>query len=1249
MIGVLVFLIFIAISFFIGFRFGRRGTGPHSEALQKARADAWGQGYNAAVAYLKDQEDAQPHAPPAAVQPTAPASGAAPTASPAAAGIPALQRTPVIQRVPTPVQPPAPPRKVLSKRERELRNINITLYVAALLIVAAGALFLNFALPPTAKIVALFCLAAAFYGGGLIVHATKKSLRPAATAFTGTGLALLPLSAIATYNTVALSGQAVWLIFSVVGTLAVGFATIRLRSRVLAWIAVLILVSTAMATAATMQRGVFYYLLLLLLLSVALMLAATQSKSVRSSLFFEATSATSQLLPLLVAALGIILLRSLTDSEVLWVSFLLTVQLLLSVKLFNNLRGYRFMAARAAAMATLLSACSVVELRDSVAALILAMALGIQGVLVVRYSRAYRRTLKIGDLSWRVERAVLWLLVVLSALSAYIVEGSTAESGWISYFAVPVLMLLTLPVLLRQAKIEAAAMLLLAFLPLGDALWEPQRTLVSLSLALLICFVLQRGAVQPLKLVYGVLCWALSLALGFFAARSIVHLGFDPIAANANTVVLAGVVGVWVPAFLWWIGEVTAGLPGADQARRPGRLAGDVHLLRIAGSAIVVLATLGMLHSQVTAGFLPDGVFGFEDTTWFIGGLLAYTLLLMASSIRFTSANAASAEENILRCAACVGLLVGFMMSFVVQFWILALIVAVLLIAHFLSDRLRVRIQWWKIVDAGIAQLVFSSAVYWFADRMQLDVHGRFALFTLSLAIPQLLRLVASWRAGNELRRELRWIATAMLLFLPLATAFYAATSLEVDRGVLLLEAALFGIYGFAAFAADRTQRISRQFYLMAPALAAMAWVQIPAWRMTSDTGWVHTAWWDRPVSLSLLLLLSVLGLLAEWLQRNTGRYTYVTGVLMFLPLLMILGWNPHRGWVVAASALSAVIFSVMVHTRKVAWFALGTGAFLYFALQMWVELWRYQQFNSLERSTDTVWVLLGVAVVLGLLAATHGRFVDPAPAYPQPGYHSNHAVSEASRLYLVLTFAALFFAGLLLHLDHDTDIPVLAGALLIFGVAVALRIFESGPRVNVFTVDILLPLAALLGISSYSILVRAPEADEVLSYFSVVAVLLAAWRYYRPLGRLMHAYVVAAGVLVSLVMVLNMIDGNSITRTYALVFFAALISWGLKASSKLYIWWGALAITLAVLWTLRSMAFLWLVLLGIGLIVVAVLRLMRVDRKPGPEFEPPAPPPAPGPAPGLSEPPAGNRMPWMNGNNQGANRPDAGDDQRAH
>jgi hypothetical protein len=125
-------------------------------------------------------------------------------------------------------------------RRRERRGIqsaNISLYLAALLIVAAAALFLtNSGVDDGVRLTGLVGVTALFYAAGLVVHARFPRLRPAAVAFAGTGLALLPVAGLGLDIVVLHRPNLSWLITSIVGLIAFGFAALRLESRVLVFL-----------------------------------------------------------------------------------------------------------------------------------------------------------------------------------------------------------------------------------------------------------------------------------------------------------------------------------------------------------------------------------------------------------------------------------------------------------------------------------------------------------------------------------------------------------------------------------------------------------------------------------------------------------------------------------------------------------------------------------------------------------------------------------------------------------------------------------------------------------------------------------------------------------------------------------------------------------------------------------------------------------------------------------------------------
>ncbi|WP_285244929.1 hypothetical protein [Pseudarthrobacter sp. fls2-241-R2A-127] len=166
--------------------------------------------------------------------------------------------------------PGATPAERQARRERRDRqNINITLYVASLLLVAAAALFVGSSLPPMLRFAGVGALTAMFYCLGMGLHSKIARLRPAAVAFTGTGLALVPVSGLALYNFAWHNGPATWLLTSLVGTAAYVAAAIRLESKVLTYLSLTFVVSSAWSGVAVLGGALVWYFAAIISVAVA--------------------------------------------------------------------------------------------------------------------------------------------------------------------------------------------------------------------------------------------------------------------------------------------------------------------------------------------------------------------------------------------------------------------------------------------------------------------------------------------------------------------------------------------------------------------------------------------------------------------------------------------------------------------------------------------------------------------------------------------------------------------------------------------------------------------------------------------------------------------------------------------------------------------------------------------------------------------------------------------------------------------
>ncbi|PYI67268.1 hypothetical protein CVV68_11055 [Arthrobacter livingstonensis] len=159
------------------------------------------------------------------------------------------------------------------KAKRETQNINITLYIASLLMVAAAALFVASSLPVPARLIGVWTAAVLFYGAGLALHGTMARLRPAAAAFTGTALAIIPFAGLATYNLGFPHAAGVWLLTSLVGTAAYILAAVRLNSPLVGYLSMAFLLSTAWSSVAVLGAALAWYFTALIVFSAVLYLA----------------------------------------------------------------------------------------------------------------------------------------------------------------------------------------------------------------------------------------------------------------------------------------------------------------------------------------------------------------------------------------------------------------------------------------------------------------------------------------------------------------------------------------------------------------------------------------------------------------------------------------------------------------------------------------------------------------------------------------------------------------------------------------------------------------------------------------------------------------------------------------------------------------------------------------------------------------------------------------------------------------
>ncbi|WP_237233172.1 hypothetical protein [Rothia nasisuis] len=146
--------------------------------------------------------------------------------------------------------------------------LNIGLYIGSLFVISAAALLVNSVATAPQQILLLMMLTLLMYATGLATYRYVRKLRLASYSFTATGLALIPFCGVAVYNLIwPYSGALLWLIVSIIGTVAVFGGLALMQARVMSYLALAYIVSDVLAVSKTMQVGLIWYFVALLLVA----------------------------------------------------------------------------------------------------------------------------------------------------------------------------------------------------------------------------------------------------------------------------------------------------------------------------------------------------------------------------------------------------------------------------------------------------------------------------------------------------------------------------------------------------------------------------------------------------------------------------------------------------------------------------------------------------------------------------------------------------------------------------------------------------------------------------------------------------------------------------------------------------------------------------------------------------------------------------------------------------------------------
>ncbi len=189
------------------------------------------------------------------------------------------------------------------KERKTLRNLNTILYMASFLFIAAAATFVAAAMSGTVRIIGLIIAVALFYIVGIVLYKRSQRLRPAGIAFVGTGLAILPFIGAALTLIGGVDVGIAWLVTSVLGLVAYGYASVVLRSQVVSYLTMAFILSIATSSVAAASLPIMWYFIVLIGVSLIVSSISILRPSLVSAVFRKPIDTTAQIVtPVAMAA-----------------------------------------------------------------------------------------------------------------------------------------------------------------------------------------------------------------------------------------------------------------------------------------------------------------------------------------------------------------------------------------------------------------------------------------------------------------------------------------------------------------------------------------------------------------------------------------------------------------------------------------------------------------------------------------------------------------------------------------------------------------------------------------------------------------------------------------------------------------------------------------------------------------------------------------------------------------------------------
>lgn len=863
------------------------------------------------------------------------------------------------------LQPSVPTRDMWEAvhRRKTLTRLNVMLYMASFLLVAAVAAFIATSAPASVRLSGIIVVTVVFYITGLTLYRYVETLRPAAVAFAGTALAIIPFFSAALHQLAGVSETSAWVIMSIIGVVSYLLATIVLRSQVVSYLTMAFVLSLASSTVASASLPILWYFIVLISISLVANMVAYVRPGWLPELFRKPMETTGQL----ITPVALIASLFISDRmDVLSYEIVYGVATMHYIVAYIQQRNRLFdVISRVLAHVTLLiigwdiaggSSFNLTNLSSEVAVL---FGLAWLCVAVLQFAYSIARVRVENDTSRQVE--VVWIVGVMTLIAV-------GQIFWLSSETPAQYVTLSLSTLVVIATVAA--------MRLRMVWWFTVAAAVSVPLA----FVAMRWWIEPS------LPWsALSVLFGTLAGgATIVLLLWQRPEANVVRSMIRSVAAIYT-ATLFSVGllafdstvsgwtfavvaAIVASLSYSEKYVELERLSGVAMVLAIgfwiAGTSVetswkpllvpvvssVALALISVVHNLRREERRRDGMFGLATVVG--AGIIAVmlsgsevvvhtgvVLLILATfgmyGLRLIAARKGLSLLSISKVSyVSYGALLWLMGYGVASWWVVLIYVVITILAYLASHTEQIK----QLVIIGNITLYVTVMMMW--ELLYLD--RAWAVFGQAWIVSAVLyALYWAYRALHDMWRSWASLASVWAILLwPILVYFFGETDFALaSYGTLFASAMMMVIQGYLD---RRLGLIETGLYIATLASQMATELLIPQINAVFYAHWWAITiglygLWRRPAggftarAVMAMSILSVgVGLVA---LDSGGLYT-----LLFLVehlALLVVGVLRGKSWAVWWGVIASVA-SVVYFLRDFVFLWLGFLGLVLIAIVVW-------------------------------------------------------------------------------------------------------------------------------------------------------------------------------------------------------------------------------------------------------------------------------------------------------------------------